>query len=687
MRKIFIIFWLLGFICVTALSQGKDSENLKLKLQNASPKEKVSLYLKLSGLSESYIDKVNYCKRAISISNELKDIELQANSNFTLGIYHYTEGKYYDAERCFTEALGYYNKRNDVNSMMRAYFWLATTNRFWGKYHIAVKYGKLYLDLSVRTKSDEGINDANLILGNIYQAWGDQKQAASYFDQLLKKLGQNNTSNNMGMALLGKGSVYIAKGKIDSALIFYNNSLKIFEKNENKFGKANILKEIGRYHMLKKDYKNAESALMQSLSLFKSMKNNRGVYDLYILEGELYQKKSNSSRAVELYVAAQKLANEMGLSEELAQNYLIISKLYEQKKDNTKAFKYFKLYSTIKDSVDSITHSEQISELMSNSDTLNKQQGTLLKITEKKLQQTKKSKTIILIVLIILCCGFIAALAYVVFKLQNTAKQTELTQKEQSELIESGKRQMDLTLEYATKAQVALLAEPPAIELPHFVFYRPSENVGGDFYWSKKMGKNLIISVADCTGHGVQGAFMSTMGISFLNSIFAEREKFDCAGILEEIRGKVKTLLNQDIFDDKIIDVIEMALCVINTETLEMQYAGAKLPLYRISNGELEIFDAEHNPLGAFAREKPFKNHNIQLKKDDIIYMFTNGYMDQFGGKDGKKFKITHFRDALLAICRSDMRTQKQLLENIFDEWKNSKYEQTDDVLVMGIKV
>jgi serine phosphatase RsbU (regulator of sigma subunit) len=130
-----------------------------------------------------------------------------------------------------------------------------------------------------------------------------------------------------------------------------------------------------------------------------------------------------------------------------------------------------------------------------------------------------------------------------------------------------------------------------------------------------------------------------------------------------------------------------MAICIVNTDTLQAQFAGANLPLYLIRKGDLQIFKGTNNPVGVYLREKPFESKQVQLQKGDNLYLFTNGYMDQFGGSNGGKFKITHFRDALLAISETEMIAQKKVLENIFEEWKNSKYEQTDDVLVMGIKI
>jgi serine phosphatase RsbU (regulator of sigma subunit)/tetratricopeptide (TPR) repeat protein len=687
MQKYFVLVWLIFFINLNALAQDKESESIKLKLQTATQKEKVSLYLKLSDLAESYDERIGYCERAINIANELKDIELQANANFTIGIYYYTEGKYIDAERCFLESLGYYKKRNDTKSVAKTYYWLATTCRYWGKFYNAVKYAKLGLDLSERLKWAEGIIDATLVTGNIYQAWGDQEQAEIYFTKVLDKLKGREENLSFGFALQGKGNVLFSRGEIDSAKIFYEKSQKVFINIKSKFGHAMALKEISRYYIFKKDYKKAESNLIQALSLVKEIKNKRGLYEVYILEGDLYLKKGNFSRAVELYLAGQNLANQMGLSDEIAENYKTISKLYESKKDNTKALKYFKLYSNFKDSATSLSSSERITEIITTTDAEKKEKESQNLKKENELKKSETSRSYILISAIVIVLILLVSLVFIVLKEFKLRQHHLKTSEEQKAELNSLQFQLNSNFDYADKIQSSIMPDNAALTIPHFIMFRPNERVGGDFYWFKQIENQLVVAVADCTGHGISGAFMSSLGISFLNYLFIGRKELSCAQILEELRTKVKMSLKQDIFDNKVIDVIEMAICIININTLEMQYAGAKHPLYLISNGELKILEASNNPLGAYLKEKPFENQQVQLKKGDNIYMFSNGYMDQFGGKEGKKFKSTHFRDALLAICESDMETQKHLLEKIFDEWKNSKYDQTDDVLVLGMKI
>jgi serine phosphatase RsbU (regulator of sigma subunit) len=687
MCKYILIALFLVIAVANVSAQDEQSEKLKLKLQTANQKEKVSLYLKLADLADKNTDRVEYCERAINIANELKDVELQANSYFTLGIYHYTEGNYMDADRSFNESLGFYKKRNDTKSVAKAYYWLATTNRYWGKFNNAIGYAKLCLDLNERTKSPEGIIDANLIYGNIYQTWGDQNQAEVYYNKVLEQSKKKDETLAYGMALLGKGNVCFTRGNIDSAKTFYDNSKQIFVKINSKFGQAMSLREIARYYIFKKDYKKAEADINQSLGILKDINNKRGIYELYILKGDLYFKKAQHSRAVELYLSGQKIATQMGLSEEIAENYRTLSKLYETKKDNAKALKYYKSYAYIKDSIADINSSEQLLQILSSSDTEKKDKEQLLANTSKQLKSAERKNSIILIASIILGLSLIGGLAYVFLQGRKQMQISSLSSAEQQVKIDNYKSELDQNLEYAGKIQASILPDNSKLELEHFIMNRPCEQVSGDFYWFKRIGNQIIVAVADCTGHNVQGSLMTTLGISMLNVLTADKKVFDCAQMLEDIRGKVKMTLKQDIFDDKFIDVIDMALCIINTDTLKMQFSGANMSLLWITNNELRTLKGTNNPLGAYLKEKPFEEQEVQLKKGDNIYMFTNGYMDQFGGKEGKKFKLTHFKDALMAIYPGDMDTQKELLEKIFDEWKNSKYEQTDDVLVMGIKI
>ena len=224
-----------------------------------------------------------------------------------------------------------------------------------------------------------------------------------------------------------------------------------------------------------------------------------------------------------------------------------------------------------------------------------------------------------------------------------------------------------------------------------FILYKPRDIVSGDFYWIKQVNQYIIIAAADCTGHGVPGAFMSMLGISYLNEIVQRREITRANQVLNEIRRQIKHSLRQRGQPDEPKDGIDMALCVIDTKTWVMQYAGANNPLYLIqeSNGkpELKVIKADPMPLGYYSgKDKPFTNHTINIEIGDTFYIFSDGFVDQKGGERNRKFMSRNFKELLLQINDQSLYDQKEFLDNTFMRWMGDN-PQIDDILVIGVRV
>jgi len=265
--------------------------------------------------------------------------------------------------------------------------------------------------------------------------------------------------------------------------------------------------------------------------------------------------------------------------------------------------------------------------------------------------------------------------------------------KKQKEELEKINLKITDSINYAGKIQNAMM---PADEIfkfnfsDSFVLYKPRDIVSGDFYWAKEIRRgydsHIVVVAADSTGHGIPGALVSMLGMSLLNEIVRKEDIKRANMVLEELRKEIKSSLGQKgDFDDQ-TEGIDMSVIVINKHTKELQYSGANNPLYIIRNNEIIILKPTINPVGIFLKELPFKNNLFQLENDDALYLFSDGYEDQFNGKTGEKFKIKRFRDLLLSIYKYDCDKQKQILEETFYEWKGD-YEQIDDVLILGLKI
>ena len=280
---------------------------------------------------------------------------------------------------------------------------------------------------------------------------------------------------------------------------------------------------------------------------------------------------------------------------------------------------------------------------------------------------------------------------------QKVVERTEevVKQKEEIELktkeLEILFKQVTDSIHYAKRIQEAILPPNNLVKqiLPEsFVLYKPKDIVSGDFYWIDKKGDWSYFAAVDCTGHGVPGAFMSIVGYNLLKDILKNTDSIEPSVIMDKMNDGVANTLHTNTTSGKQTkDGMDMTLCALNYKTLELQFSGAFNPLYIVRNNELIQYKADKFPVGMFIGEKlAFTNHTIQLQKGDSIYIFSDGYADQFGGPKGKKFMAGNFRQLLLDVSKLPIERQKTTLNQTIEEWRGN-LEQVDDMLIIGVQV
>lgn len=255
--------------------------------------------------------------------------------------------------------------------------------------------------------------------------------------------------------------------------------------------------------------------------------------------------------------------------------------------------------------------------------------------------------------------------------------------------VEKQRKELTDSIKYASYIQSALLPAPGLFQRllkEYFIFFRPRDLVSGDFYWIGKHKNQVIIAAADCTGHGVPGAFMSILGISFLNEILGRAAFTNAAGILNQLRERVMKALHQTGEKDEQKDGMDISLCIVDFENAILEFAGANNPVYVVRNHSLTEIRGDRMPIGInIVQEKSFTNHTLHLENNDMVYLITDGFPDQFGGKEEKKFKYKPFKQLLAGIGHKPPSEQKILLEKELKQWmKNLK--QVDDILIIGFK-
>ncbi len=262
--------------------------------------------------------------------------------------------------------------------------------------------------------------------------------------------------------------------------------------------------------------------------------------------------------------------------------------------------------------------------------------------------------------------------------------------RERTKEIQAQKEEITSSIEYASRIQMAMLPIKDLFKnnfADHFIFFRPRDIVSGDFYWIAENEKQIFFTVADCTGHGVPGAFMSTLGISTLNEIITNKNDLNAGIILNLLRDKIKFSLHQTGKEGEAADGMDISFCILHKNRKKLEYAGAYNPLIVVQNGELKEYKGDRMPIGIYYGEKDsFTNKEIKVSKGDAIYIFSDGFCDQFGGPEGGKYRIATLKKLLSGINPRPMDEQREIIESEFQQWKGSS-DQLDDVTILGIRI
>jgi serine phosphatase RsbU (regulator of sigma subunit) len=286
--------------------------------------------------------------------------------------------------------------------------------------------------------------------------------------------------------------------------------------------------------------------------------------------------------------------------------------------------------------------------------------------------------------------GLILIIAAVAIKLLMLNKKTNRILKSKNEIIQEKNKSITDSINYAKRLQNAILPSAETVNeiLPeHFILYEPKDIVSGDFYWVSKHESKFMVAAIDCTGHGVPGALLSIVGHNAINQSVNEMGITKPSEVMDSMNTIIKKILHQDKGSD-IRDGMDMALCTFDSSNNTLEYCGANNPIYIISEGKLNVIKASKLTVGSLQEDvvsKP-ENHSIPMKKGESFYIFSDGYADQFGGKDNKKFKTSKMQELLVSLKDKAMPEQKRIIRETFISWRGSN-EQVDDVLVIGVRI
>ena len=409
----------------------------------------------------------------------------------------------------------------------------------------------------------------------------------------------------------------------------------------------------------------------------------------------------------------------MGANPIIANLYQNIASNYSKLKRHEKAYEYHQLYSQIKDSIFNEQSSKQIAEMQTKYETEKKVKEIELLKKENEIKDLAVSKQKLLRNSFIAGLALALALASLLYNRYRIKQKANALLEEQNQFIsqqneeinvqkeqledsnqklEKRNKQITDSINYASRIQQSILPSGEFISklLPDsFILFKPRDIVSGDFYWFSKKNNKILLAAVDCTGHGVPGAFMSMIGNTLLNEIINEKEVTKPADILEQLNSGIKKALHQNDLtagrqgqETHSDDGMDLSLISIDPEKRSLTFAGAKRPLFIASNGILNEIKGNVIGIGGSRKKtvKKFTQHEYSIKKSDTIYLFSDGYSDQFGGPDNTKFMTERFKRLLLDIHALPMDKQRQKLDNTIEEWKGES-RQIDDILVIGVRI
>jgi serine phosphatase RsbU (regulator of sigma subunit)/Tfp pilus assembly protein PilF len=562
-----------------------------------------------------------------------------------------------------------------------------------GDYSTALSYYQNCLKIEGDIYKDKRVGNTLMNIAVIYRNLKEYDKALEYLNESISIAIGNKDSVCFPAIYNGMGMVYRRKNEYDKALEYYNKSLQISLLLKDSSNIAESNNNIGAVYYRTGDFDKAIEYLKKGYQVHLSNNNQAGIANYHKSMIQVYKKSGNKLMALTEGKLAYDSYSKMGRKVEMSEIANSLSQLYSSSNKYEKALEYYKNYISLRDSVFNEKTTKEITEKamqyefdkQTMSDSLAR--AEIEKITALEHQQEIKQQRILMYGggFILLLVIIFSIVVYNRLKISNRQKATIERQKL---VVEIKNKEITDSINYAKRIQSAILPSIDKIKesLPNsFVFYKPKDIVAGDFYWYKKVNNKIFIAVADCTGHGVPGAMVSVVCNNALNRAVNDFWLLDPAKILDKTAELVIEAFKSNKEED-VKDGMDISLCSFDIENNKLEFAGAINSMFYIRNNQLEEIKGDKQPIGQFVNIKPFTLHKLNLEKGDKIYLFSDGYADQFGGVKGKKFMYRRFRELILGVSSKEFSTQKNELELEFKNWRKD-IEQLDDVCVVGIEV
>jgi serine phosphatase RsbU (regulator of sigma subunit) len=550
------------------------------------------------------------------------------------------------------EALTRYEKLNDPTGLGIALNLNGVLHFRCGKLEEALDYLMRSIEYRLIANDKTGLVSTKTNIGLVYRALNQLESALAEFDAALIECIKLKDRHAEGRLLNNIGITLSHMNRPFEALISFEDSLAIkVETNDRSnlyAGYFNIAETCSSIGELEK----AEKYYQLSLEASAEFGNKMGEGVVMLGLGDLSVKKGDYFKAGEMASKALEIMTAINSKENIAATYSLLTRIAEAKGEFADALSWHRKYANEQQEIFNMQASQKLENL----------------ILQNNLSQVQKIATI------------------------ERSRNEEL--KLAYNLIDEKNRQITDSINYSRRIQLSILPEEKQIrELlnEYFILYLPKDIVSGDFYFIEPVRTNdgaryISVAAADCTGHGVPGAFMSIFGYTYLRQSLKEKEVNSPADALNFLNRQLGSIFNRNKDSEAIRDGMDIGFCVYLPDEKKLWFAGANNSVWHIRKNKLTEIPADKQPVGYYEQSKSFTNKSQQVEKGDCVYLFTDGYADQFGGPKGKKFKYKQLKELILSVSDLPMEKQKEKLFTAFQDWKG-ELEQVDDVLIIGFRI
>jgi serine phosphatase RsbU (regulator of sigma subunit)/tetratricopeptide (TPR) repeat protein len=650
--------------------------------------------------------------KALQIYREETNDKKTGETLYNIGFVYYASSSYFDAFEYTENSLDIFSINGDMENMAASHSLLCDILFSSGFDADAIDHCLMALNIYTNLESVKGQSELYNSIGRIYLDLEQFDESYTHFNQAYYLAEVENDPSLLSESLRYLGQYYFGIKDFDEALENYDKALSYVLEDPDIEKLGYLFLDKGMANTGLGRYDSAITNLKEALFYADSSYNLELRAKVYSELGSLYSAIEKFDIAIVFLKQSLFVAQRINADPILERCYKNLANFYDQQNDTENALRYFKLYTSHKDTLFSNQSAIQIAEAEAIYDLEQKNKQIEMLVNENRLREMEAGEKNMINIWLISVLVFVFILTLILYRQYHVQNKVNQALNEQKNAINEQKNEIEIqkesiekantilaeknkqiidSLEYAKRIQLSLLPDRNLLRSKFndsFLWYQPRDIVGGDFYWYTEFKNTFCLVVLDCSGHGVPGAFMTVLANTLLNRHVIDLKSDDSPSkVLGFLDENVKKELNQQGIQLSAFEGIDLAACMINTKSRNIKFSGAKMPLYHYSGGKLNhIKGNRYSVGGGNSTVKNFDEVSIDLRRNDIIYLATDGFQDQFGGEKGKKYMKLHFKNLLHSIAELPLEDQGEKLKTVFHKWKNFNL-QTDDILILGIKV